>query len=128
VADAVIEAQEPKVFFGHRGEIRGVNFNAGGTVLASASFDFTIKLWNMDGQELKTFKGHGYNLDTGAVYSISFSPDGMSLVSAGADRQIILWNLNLDNLLEYGCSSLQDYLRTNPSNKNNRYICNGIQL
>ena len=121
-----LDSQEPKVFFGHRGEIMGVNFNPDGTILASASFDSTIKLWDMDGQELKTLKGHGYNSDTGAVYSISFSPDGMSLVSAGADRQIILWNLNLDNLLEYGCNWLQGYLKTNPSIKNKRNVCNKI--
>jgi WD40 repeat protein len=37
---------------GHRRIVWSVNFNPDGTKLASASFDFTIKLWNVDDGKL----------------------------------------------------------------------------
>ena len=56
--------------------------------LASASADKTIKLWDLQGQLLRTFIGH-----KNVIFSIAFSPDGQTLASASADKTIKLWNL-----------------------------------
>jgi WD40 repeat protein len=48
-----------------------VSFSPDGKTLATASGDNTVKLWNLQGEELKTLKGH-----SNRVNSVSFSPDG----------------------------------------------------
>lgn len=49
------------------------------------------------------------------VYAADFNADGTLLISASADKSIILWNLdvalNLDELIDYGCSWVENYLK-----------------
>jgi tetratricopeptide (TPR) repeat protein len=65
-----------------------VSFSPDGKTIATASDDNTVKLWNLQGQELKTLKGHG-----SPVYDVSFSPDGKTIATASADNSVKLWNL-----------------------------------
>ena len=66
-----------------------VAFSPDGRTLASASWDQTVKLWDVaSGRELKTLSGHA-----GKVTSVAFSPDGKALASGGADKTIKLWDL-----------------------------------
>jgi WD40 repeat protein len=72
-----------------------VAFSPDGSILASGSWDNSIKLWDpIRGQELKTFTGH-----TGGVNSIVFSPDGKLLVSGGFDRTVIVWDVATAKIL-----------------------------
>lgn len=60
-----------------------------GTKLASASADFTVKLWNIEtGDVLHTFTGH-----LGEVRSVTFRPNENLLASGGDDLEIKLWQL-----------------------------------
>ena len=101
---------------GHRDRVWRISFSPDGQQLASASSDQTIKLWRLDGTPIITLEGH-----QDGVVDVSFSPDGYLLASASLDERIMLWNLDhlrgqiLDNLLDKGCSWIQDYLRTNPT-------------
>jgi WD40 repeat protein/serine/threonine protein kinase len=73
---------------GHTGPVWSVSFAADCRVLASASGDGTVKLWDARiGQELRTLRGH-----TGAVMSLSFAADGQVLASAGGDGTVKLWD------------------------------------
>lgn len=64
-----------------------VVFSPDGQLLASGSFDNTVKLWRVsDGELLQTLEHKG------AVWSVTFSPDGQLLVSVDDDG-INLWRL-----------------------------------
>ena len=86
-----------------------MSFSPDGKTIVSGSEDNTIKLWNLEGAELKTLKGHG-----AVVSSVSFSPDGKTIVSGSYDNTIKLWNLDLNKLLAQGCNWLQNYMAIHP--------------
>jgi len=73
---------------GHEGPVASVAFCADGKLLATGSYDKTIKLWDLSKRELiRTLIGHN-----GLINSIAFSPDSHTLASAG--RGIKLWNVS----------------------------------
>jgi len=84
------EATEPpRTLKGHEEAVYQVAFSPDAALLATASFDGTVKLWRVqDGVEAATLSGHG-----GKILSIGFSADGRSLLSASADKTLKLWNL-----------------------------------
>jgi len=64
-----------------------VAFSPDGRLLASASEDKTVRLWDpVTGQHQRTLTGHA-----GPVRSVAFSPDGRLLASAGDDGTVRLW-------------------------------------
>jgi WD40 repeat protein len=75
---------------GHEGGVNGVAFSPGGKLLASASDDGTIRLWNVatHQQILPWMTGH-----TDRITSIAFSPDGTMLASGSYDKTIRLWSV-----------------------------------
>lgn len=66
-----------------------VAFSPHGDVLAAASDDNTIILWDpVTGRQIgEPLEGH-----TDPVSSVAFSPDGDMLASASEDKSIILWD------------------------------------
>src|SRR5260221_1090140 len=74
---------------GHSDSVKSVAFSPDGGLLASASSDDTIKLWDpQTGEHLRTLEGHSHS-----VLSVAFSPDGGLLASSSWDDTIRLWDL-----------------------------------
>jgi WD40 repeat protein len=119
------KAQLLRTLKGHAQGVQGVSFSPDGEIIATASLDNTVKLWNKNGILLRTLTGH-----RGLVTKASFSSDGTFLVSASHDQTAILWNvkriLNTDPLV-FGCDWVRDYLRTNADVKEeDRHLCDRV--
>ena len=71
----------------HTGIISSLAFSPDGQRLATASLDYSIRLWDFfTRQRLGTFQGH-----LSEVWALAFSPDGQSLVSGAKDGSVKWW-------------------------------------
>lgn len=70
---------------GHAEQINSVSWRGDSAVLASASEDDTVRLWQLDAQQIKSWAANG-----GGVASVRFASTG-ELTTTGRDQLVRLW-------------------------------------
>ncbi|KAI1779532.1 YVTN repeat-like/Quino protein amine dehydrogenase [Hypoxylon cercidicola] len=73
---------------GHQKQVNHVLFSPDGSLIASSSWDNSIKLWNRDGKFLTTLRAH-----VAPVYQSAFSADSRLLVSGSRDTTLKVWDM-----------------------------------
>jgi WD40 repeat protein len=85
-----------KTLEGHSKRVSSVAFSHDATRLASASYDWTVKIWDAsNGECLKTLEGH-----SSVVSSVAFSPYTTRLASASNDSTVKIWNTSSGECLQ----------------------------
>ena len=80
---------------GHSGFVDGVAVTPDGKRAVSASWDKTLKVWDLEtGRMLRTLEGHSAH-----VYGVAVTPDGKRAVSASWDHTLKVWDLETGRAL-----------------------------
>ncbi len=79
---------------GHSSSINSVAFSPDGELLASGSADSTVKIWDVERQELlRTLSSRG-----GGISSVAWSPDNRHLAVGAYDNIITIWDVSTGTL------------------------------
>ena len=88
--NSIISPSTHFILYDHTAKVVDIDFSKDDRYLASASWDHSIKIWNVKtGELIQSILGHD-----GPVNSVKFSDDGQFLYSAGYDGKIKYWRLS----------------------------------
>ncbi|KAJ7342588.1 quinon protein alcohol dehydrogenase-like superfamily [Mycena albidolilacea] len=92
---------------GHTDAIMWAETSPGDKVVATSSWDRTVRIWSMEsGESLRVLKGAANQSWAGA-----FSPDGELIAAGSGDRKVRIWGVDTGELL-YTFSGFGDWIRS----------------
>ena len=90
---SIVNAPLATPLHGHTGAVYLTTFSPNGRLLATASYDRTVRLWNVTDPTRPKPLGKPLTGHTSWVSSAVFSPDGRTLAGAGDDGTVRLWDV-----------------------------------
>jgi WD40 repeat protein len=86
--DSIGEREELITLRGHEQPVSSLAFSTDGRLLATASWDNSIRLWDLQAKNsLRLLPGH-----EDSITNVKFSPDGRLFASSSKDGTILLWD------------------------------------
>ncbi|MFC7265607.1 nSTAND1 domain-containing NTPase [Streptomyces lutosisoli] len=90
---SIVNAPLATPLLGHTGAVYLTSFSPNGKILATASYDRTVRLWDVTDRTHPKPLGKPLTGHTSWVSTAVFSPDGRTLASASDDGTIRLWDV-----------------------------------
>ncbi|QHC26306.1 nSTAND1 domain-containing NTPase [Streptomyces sp. GS7] len=90
---SIVNAPLATPLAGHTGAVYLTSFSRNGRLLATASYDRTVRLWDVSDRARPKPLGTPLTGHTSWVSTAVFSPDGTTLASASDDGTIRLWDV-----------------------------------
>lgn len=90
---SIVNAPLATPLLGHKGAVYLTSFSPNGRVLATASYDRTVRLWDVSKPSRPKPMGKPLTGHTSWVSSAVFSPDGNTLATASDDGTARLWDV-----------------------------------